>query len=105
MSNNISVCYTHSMIITPLEILGVVGMALILFAFYRVNSGKWTNKSLWYELDNLFGAGLLCVYSWQKTAYAVLALNAIWLIVALIGLRSIYDRHPRLKKAVSKTKR
>lgn len=39
-----------------LNILAIVGSMLLLFGFYRVNTGKWSNKSFWYELDNALGA-------------------------------------------------
>lgn len=66
--------------------IAIIGSMLLLFGFYRVNSGKWTNKSFWYELDNVFGATLLIVYQIHYHAYISVGLNLIWALVAATGL-------------------
>lgn len=66
--------------------LGVVGAVLLLFGFYRVNSGRWTNKSFWYELDNVIGAGLIIAYQIRYHAFVTVVVNAIWAGIALWGL-------------------
>ena len=85
-----------------IDYLGLFGAVLILFAFYRINIGKWTNHSLWYELDNLVGALALGYYALHKGAVMSMIVNFTWVVVALFGLRSIYERHPRLAKKKSR---
>ena len=77
---------------------GVVGASCILLGFYRTSIGKWTGKSLWYELDNLVGASLLIVYQLSIGAYVTLTLNIIWVIVAFVGITSIVERRRGSKK-------
>ena len=72
--------------------IGIIGAGLILFGFYRTSIGKWTGRSLWYELDNLFGALLLIVYQLSVGAYVSVILNVIWAVVALRGATSIAQR-------------
>ncbi|HSW78649.1 MAG TPA: hypothetical protein VLF88_01345 [Candidatus Babeliales bacterium] len=74
---------------------GIVGAVLILFGFYRVSIGKWTGKSLWYELDNLVGAILVTVYQLHYHAYITMLLNIIWAIVAFRGVISYRERRPK----------
>jgi hypothetical protein len=84
-----------------LDIVGAIGAGLILFGFYRTSIGKWTNRSLWYELDNLAGAGLLMIYNLQNRAFISVVLDIIWIIVAFRGITSIAERrskHKKLKK-------
>jgi hypothetical protein len=76
-------------------VLGVCGGLLILFGFYRTSIGKWSGKSLWYELDNFFGATLLTIYQWHYKVYISVILNIIWAIVAFRGISSYTER--RLK--------
>ena len=78
-----------------LELVGIAGVSLILYSFYRLTIGGWTSKSLWYQLNNLLGALLLSVYSWYKHAYVTILLNIVWAGVATIGVESIYERHQR----------
>lgn len=85
----------------PIDILGITGGVLALFAFYRTSIGKWTNKSLWYELDNFAGAVCLGLYAFNKGAYISIVLNFIWATVALVGVTSLTER--RVERRVRST--
>jgi hypothetical protein len=74
-------------------IVGIIGAALIFFGFYRTSIGKWSGKSLWFELDNFIGAALLVIYQLQLKAYVSVVMNAVWGLVALVGVSSIGQRH------------
>lgn len=81
--------------------VGAVGAALILFGFYRTSVGRWTNKSLWYELDNIIGPALLIVYSTHFQAYISIVINSIWIAVAFRGLMPFAERYgKKLRKTV-----
>ncbi|HSX29399.1 MAG TPA: hypothetical protein VLE73_02465 [Candidatus Saccharimonadales bacterium] len=73
--------------------LGVLGAMLLLFGFYRVSSGKWTNKSFLYELDNVCGALLLLAYQVRYGAYVSAVLNAVWAGIAFIGIVRLFSRY------------
>ena len=86
--------------------IGVAGAILLLFGFYRISSGKWTNKSVWYELDNAAGATLLIIYQVEYHAYVSAVLNAVWAGIAIIGLLTFLRRYRMLHyKGARKTKR
>jgi len=78
--------------------LGIVGALLLLFGFYRVNSGRWSNKSFWYEMDNVIGASLIIVYQIRYHAFVTVVVNTIWAAVALWGLVSFYRRYHHHRK-------
>ena len=75
--------------------IGVVGASLILLGFYRTSVGRWTNKSMWYELDNLAGALLLIVYQLHIRNYISLVLEIVWAIVAFRGVTSLAERYEK----------
>lgn len=77
---------------TENNILGVLGAVLILFGFYRTSIGKWTNKTWWYEMDNLAGAAMIIVYAFNVGAYVSVVVNVVWAVVAFIGVTSIAQR-------------
>jgi hypothetical protein len=84
---------------TPISTaFGIVGASCILLGFYRTSVGKWTGKSLWFELDNLVGALFLIVYQLSIGAYVTLILNIVWVIVAFAGINSIAQRRRGMKK-------
>lgn len=90
------------------NILGIIGALMLLFGFYRANSGRWSSKSFGYELDNLIGASLIIVYQIRYHAYVTVVVNTIWAIVALWGL-AVFSRrlhqHHRKKHYAQNPKR
>ncbi len=87
-------------------IIGSTGACLILFGFYRTSIGRWTNKSLWYELDNVIGPLMLITYSLHFRAYVSVVINTVWMIVAFRGLVPFAERYSsRLRKQAKKAKR
>lgn len=82
------------------NILAVVGSVLLLFGFYRVNTGKWSNKSFWYEFDNFLGAVMIIIYQIYYHAFVSVAVNMIWGAVALTGLMVFLKRvHHHARRA------
>ncbi len=79
--------------------LGLVGGVVLLFAFWRTSIGKWTGKSLWYELDNFVSAVLLSIYAYSKGATINVCLNVVWGIVAFRGVTSYAERRNRRRRA------
>jgi hypothetical protein len=77
------------------SLFAIVGSLLILFGFYRISIGKWTGKSLWYELDNFIGALLVSVYQIHHHVYITATLNIVWVLVALKGITSYEQRRPK----------
>lgn len=72
--------------------LGLAGSLLILFGFYRISIGRWSGKSLLYELDNILGGVLLIAYQIHLRAYMTVILNVVWVVVAFRGVLSITER-------------
>ena len=75
-----------------IDYVGLIGGIIVLFAFWRIATGRWKPRSALYELDNLVGSGLLIIYAQQKHAYASIVLNVVWAIVAFRGLSSFAER-------------
>lgn len=80
------------------EIIGITGAGLILFGFYRTSIGRWTNKSFWYELDNLVGSMLLIVYALGRKAPVSIVMHTVWAIVAFQGLTSFAERRNKIAR-------
>ncbi len=72
--------------------LAVIGSVLLLFGFYRINTGRWNNKSFWYEMDNAVGAFLIIAYQIYYHAFVSVAVNLIWAAVAVVGLSVFFRR-------------
>jgi hypothetical protein len=85
--------------------IGAVGASLVLFGFYRTSIGRWTNKNLWYELDNVIGPILLIIYSAHFEAYISIIVNTIWIAVAFRGLMPFAERYGRKLSRKAKIRR
>jgi len=83
----------------PIDLVGIIGAATLLFGVWRTTSGKWKGTGLHYELDNLIGAILMSIYAYGKGAYVSIVLNVIWAIVAFRGVSSYAERKLLHKKS------
>jgi hypothetical protein len=78
--------------------VGISGALLVLFGFYRITTGKWSGKSILYELDNLIGAILIGIYQFHNRVYITVILNVIWAVVALRGIASYSQRRRKNRR-------
>ena len=68
------------------EILGSVGVALLLLAFLMNLLKKWSQDSLPYILINTTGAGLACASSVLIHFFPFIILEGTWMLVSLFAL-------------------
>ena len=71
------------------NLLGWVGVGLILLAYAGVSFDQLQPQSWLYQLMNLFGAIFLIIETWQKKDYQPVVLNVVWASIAIIGLLSL----------------
>lgn len=81
--------YNWFMKINIKELVGWYGTVAIVGAYALNTFGVIEADSLPYQLLNLTGAIGIVVISLQKKAYQPATLNAIWSVVAIIGILSI----------------
>ncbi len=68
------------------EIVGTVGVTLILIGFLLNLVGRWERTSRLYLLLNLAGAVLACISSIMISFVPFVVLEAVWALAALVGL-------------------
>ena len=61
-------------------LIGIVGMALILWAFLMNQLNRWKNSDLIYDLVNFLGSVCLVVYAIPTRMWPFIILNSIWAI-------------------------
>jgi hypothetical protein len=79
-----------------INVVGWVGMALLISAYALVTAGRLHGPGLTFQLMNLFGGGFLMVNSAYYGAWPSAALNLVWVVIGLVGLS-----RARLKAATS----
>lgn len=68
------------------NVVGWVGMALLISAYALVTTGKLRGTGWRFQLMNLVGSASLLVNSAYYTAWPSAALNVVWVLVGLVGL-------------------
>lgn len=77
------------------HVIGFVGTFLVLGAYFMLSAGRIKSASWAYQGINLVGASLLTAYGVLLAAWASIALNAVWGLIALFALTRInYRRSP-----------
>ena len=79
--------------ITIFDVLGTVGVAMIIITYVLLQTGRLLSTQLSYSLLNAVGAALILIslyYSFNLSAFIV---EAFWLIISVYGIvRYFADR-------------
>jgi len=68
------------------DIVGWIGVLLILIAYFLITFGYTNPENILFGLMNLFGAIGIIISSYSKKDFQPVALNAVWLLIAIIGI-------------------
>ena len=74
------------MTVIAINVVGWLGMALLISAYALVTAGKLHGPGMTFQLMNLFGGGFLMINSAYYGAWPSAALNLVWVVVGLVGL-------------------
>jgi hypothetical protein len=78
-----------------MEVVGWIGGALILAAYFMLSAGKLDAKSPAYQWLNVVGAlGFIANSSWNG-AWPSAALNVIWVGIGVVALVRIFGRRAK----------
>ena len=76
----------------PYELIGSIGVGMILLAFL-LNLVRWlSERHPAYLLLNFVGAGLAGWYAWAGGAVPFVVLEGIWCVAAAIKLGSVFKQ-------------
>lgn len=76
-----------------IHVVGAAGTILVLGAYFLVSTRRIRSESVTFQAMNLVGAVLLTVYAVVLTAWATVALNGIWGVIALAALARVVRQH------------
>ena len=68
------------------NVVGWIGMALLISAYVLVTVGRIAGPGLTFQLMNLVGGAALMVNSAYYGAWPSAALNLVWVVIGLVGL-------------------
>jgi hypothetical protein len=74
------------------EILGAIGVSLLLLAFLMNLLKKWNQESLPYIILNVAGAGLSCASSIVIHFVPFIILEGVWTVVSIAALIKVISK-------------
>ncbi|MFH1588223.1 MAG: hypothetical protein ABIA76_02710 [Candidatus Diapherotrites archaeon] len=69
--------------LNEIELIGIIGMLLILIAYGLNQTHKWSQDDFKYDFTNFLGGALLFVYAFSLGSIPFLILQAVWALVSL----------------------
>ena len=81
------------------HVIGGIGTILVLAAYFLVSTGRVPSGSIGFQGMNLVGALLLTIYGFLLFAWATVALNGIWGVIAIVALVRVLRGRSRRKSS------
>lgn len=72
------------------NVVGLIGVALLLFAFFLLNTSKVSPLSLIYQWFNFIGAGFILfslLFQWNLSAAVI---EIAWMLISIVGIVRSY---------------
>lgn len=72
------------------DIIGIVGVAIVVVTYFLLQSEKIDSKSFLYSFLNAFGSLLIMyslLYNWNLASFVI---ELIWILISIYGLRKWY---------------
>ena len=85
------------MLMDIFDIIGWVGMILVLLAYILLSTNKLKNGAT-YQMLNLVAAALMAIGLYPKNAWFSFTLQVVWGIVAIVAIAKIYTKPKKASK-------
>lgn len=79
------------------DVVGNIGVSLIVLSYFLLQLGKMDSKNLPYSLTNLTGAILLLISLYFNFNLASVVIELFWIAISLYGISSYFIRKYRAK--------
>lgn len=74
------------------DVIGILGVSLILMCYGFLQMGKMSQSSLQYSLTNLIGAILILLSLFVHWNLASVVIETFWILISLFGVLRWYRR-------------
>lgn len=68
------------------QIIGWIGMILILVAYFLISFDIVTVHNIWFQLLNIIGSFGLVLVAFGRRDWQPMVLNIIWIFIAIIAM-------------------
>ncbi|MES2217772.1 MAG: hypothetical protein V4501_05125 [Pseudomonadota bacterium] len=85
----------HDILLKLADPVGIIGVGLILIAYYYLSIGRWIADSMLFQFMNFLGAWLILysLYFYPNTSSIVIEIA--WIIISMVGMyRAVAKKAP-----------
>jgi predicted tellurium resistance membrane protein TerC len=82
------------------DIVGIIGVSLVVFAYFLIQTEKVTVKEAKYSLLNMIGSSLIIVSLFVNFNLPSLIIESFWVLISLIGIIRYYRKSMNSKKKI-----
>jgi hypothetical protein len=68
------------------DIIGSIGVALILLCYFLIQIGKISAENIWYSVLNLIGASMILFSLYYEFNFASVLIEGFWVLISIIGI-------------------
>ncbi len=68
------------------DLIGIVGVVLVVLAYFFMQTGYFTKKMSLYSIINLFGSVCLLVSLWYHWNLPSVIIEVVWIAISIYGL-------------------
>lgn len=77
------------------DVIGNIGVFLILLCYYWLQAGKIRAEALSYSVINALGAALLLISLWFDFNLSAVFMELAWLLLSMYGMYQYFDNARR----------
>ena len=79
----------HDLAAKAADIVGIIGVILLLIAYYLLNTNKLSANGMTYQLLNCIGASFILFSLFFDWNTASVLIESAWIVISLIGIYRI----------------
>jgi len=68
------------------DVIGTLGVTLILLCYFLLQIGHMSSKQLSYSILNMTGAGLILFSLYFEFNFSAVLIESFWVLISLIGI-------------------
>ncbi len=71
--------------LSVLDVVGAIGVALIIVTYYLLQTGRMESRSPYYSILNAAGSGMILASLWFDFNLAAFVVESFWLSISIYG--------------------
>lgn len=85
----------HDILLKLSDPVGMLGVVVILVAYYLLSVGRWPANTLRFQLLNFLGAWLILFSLYFHWNLSSVVIEVAWVIISLVGIYHALERNKK----------